>query len=71
MKPDAAIFREAIRRAGCRPEECFFTDDKAVNIRAAVQLGIDAVQFNGAAALQDELTQRGVEWQAGEFSKGI
>ena len=71
MKPDAAIFREAIRRAGCRPDECFFTDDKAVNIRAAVQLGIDAVQFSGAAALQDELTQRGVEWQAGEFSKGI
>ena len=71
MKPDAAIFREAIRRAGCRPEECFFIDDKAVNIRAAVQLGIDAVQFSGAAALQDELTQRGVEWQAGEFSKGI
>src|SRR5215469_1502252 len=25
LKPDAAIYREAVERAGCRPEECFFT----------------------------------------------
>ena len=49
MKPDAAIYREAIRRAGCRPEECFFTDDKAENIAAAIELGIDAVQFTAAS----------------------
>ena len=64
MKPHAAIYREAIRRAACRPEECFFTDDKAENISAAAELGIDAVQFTGAAALEDQLRQRGVNWQA-------
>ncbi len=62
MKPHAAIFQEAIRRAACRPEECFFTDDKAENIRAAAGLGIDAVQFAGAAALEDQLRQGGVNW---------
>ncbi len=62
MKPDAAIYREAIRRAGCRPEECFFTDDKAENIAAAIELGIDAVQFTAATALEDQLRKRGVVW---------
>ena len=50
MKPHTAIFREAVRRAECRPRECFFTDDKAENISAAAKLGIDAVQFIGVAA---------------------
>jgi len=62
MKPDAAIYREAIRQAGCRAEDCFFTDDKAENIAAAIELGIDAVQFSGAAALDHQLRQRGVVW---------
>ena len=62
MKPDTAIFREAVRRAGRRPEECFFSDDKAENISAAARLGIDAVQFAGAAALEDQLKQHGVDW---------
>src|ERR1035438_3107315 len=29
MKPNPRIFREAVARAGCRPEECFYTDDIA------------------------------------------
>ncbi len=62
MKPDAAIYREAIQRAGCSPEECFFTDDKVENIAAAVELGIDAVKFSGTAALEDQLRKRGVDW---------
>ena len=62
MKPHTAIFREAVRRAECHPRECFFTDDKAENISAAAELGIDAVQFIGAAALEDQLRQRGINW---------
>src|SRR6202451_2341199 len=30
-KPEAKIYHEAIARAQCDPEECFFTDDLAVN----------------------------------------
>ena len=59
LKPDAAIYQEAIKRAECLPEECFFTDDIAINVEAARQNGIDAVQFRSAAQLEEELLARG------------
>jgi glucose-1-phosphatase len=57
-KPEAKIYREAIARAHCTPEECFFTDDMAVNIEAALQHGMDAVQFLSAEHLERELRAR-------------
>jgi putative hydrolase of the HAD superfamily len=63
MKPDAAIFREAIRRAGCRPEECFYTDDIPAYVEAARALGIDAVRFESAARIAAELRARGISWE--------
>ncbi len=62
MKPEEGIYQEAIRIAGCRPGECFFTDDKVVNVDAALELGIDATVFRDEATLQGELRERGVEW---------
>jgi putative hydrolase of the HAD superfamily len=59
-KPEAKIYREAIARAWCAPEECFFTDDLAVNIEAARQHGMDAVQFLSADQLERELRARGL-----------
>jgi glucose-1-phosphatase len=58
-KPEAKIYQEAIARAECRPEECFFTDDMAVNIEAARAHGMDAVQFVSAGQLERELRVRG------------
>jgi epoxide hydrolase-like predicted phosphatase len=58
-KPEAKIYQEAIARAHCDPEECFFTDDLAVNIEAARAHGIDAVQFFSADQLERELRVRG------------
>ena len=60
LKPDAEIYRKAIQRAGCRPDECFFTDDIAINVDAARENGMDAVQFLSAAQLEEELKTRGV-----------
>jgi glucose-1-phosphatase len=60
MKPDARIYQEAIKRSWCRPEECFFTDDIAINVEAARNNGMDAVQFLSAAQIEDELKARGV-----------
>ena len=60
LKPDAEIYQEAIARAGCRAEECFFTDDILVNVEAAREHGMDAVQFLSAAQLEAELKTRGV-----------
>jgi len=58
MKPQPEIFREAIARAGCRPEACFFTDDIAAYVSAAREQGIDAVQFHSFEQAQDELRAR-------------
>ncbi len=62
LKPAPRIYQEAIRRAGCLPEECFFTDDVPLYVEAAREQGIDAVQFHSAGQLEEELRKRGVEW---------
>jgi putative hydrolase of the HAD superfamily len=63
MKPLPEIFQAAIARAGCRPEECFYTDDIAAFVAAARSLGIDAVRFESLAQLEEELRARGICWQ--------
>ena len=60
MKPQEAIYRVAIEKAGCRPEECFYTDDIAEYVEGARRIGIDAVQFQGAEQLQRELAARNI-----------
>ena len=62
MKPQPEIYRTAVDRAGCRPEECFYTDDIAEYVAAARELGIDAVQFQSAAQIEAELHSRGIAW---------
>ncbi len=69
-KPEAAIYRAAIERAGCRAEECFFTDDLAANVEAAREQGIDAVQFLSATQLEQELVARGLMNGSGTGSHG-
>ena len=61
-KPEPEIYREAILRAGCRPQEIFFTDDRQDNVEGALQAGIDAVQFESLEKLQRDLEFRGVRW---------
>ncbi len=58
-KPSPDIYREAVRRAGCEAEECFFTDDIPLYVEGARELGIDAVQFQSAAQIEAELRARG------------
>ena len=62
MKPRREIFQAALERCGCRPEECFYTDDIAAYVEAAQRLGIDAVQFESLAQLERELKARGIRW---------
>ena len=61
MKPNAPIYEEAIRKAGCKPEECFFTDDVMPYVEGARRAGIDAVQFQNAAQLKTALAERGIQ----------
>ena len=44
-KPEPAIYRHAIAGLGTAPEEILFVDDRAENIAAAHQAGINAVQY--------------------------
>ena len=59
-KPDPRIYQEAIRRSGCRPEECFFTDDVEDYVKGACASGMDAVRFTGLEKLLGDLRERGV-----------
>ncbi len=64
LKPAPAIYQAAVARAGCRPEECFYTDDVPSYVEAARQHGLDGVAFCGLEHLAGELHARGVRWQA-------
>jgi FMN phosphatase YigB (HAD superfamily) len=63
MKPSPAIYRQAIARARCAPNEIFFTDDIADYVAAAKREGIDAVQFESSEQIERELRSRGVRWE--------
>lgn len=58
MKPSPEIYQRAVEAAGCRPEECFFTDDIAEYVEGARRYGIDAVQFQSVAQIEEELHKR-------------
>ena len=60
MKPSPVIYRKAIAEAQCQAHECFFTDDIAEYVEGAREQGIDAVQFQSAAQIEEELRRRGV-----------
>jgi FMN phosphatase YigB (HAD superfamily) len=63
LKPSPVIYQEAIARAECRPEECFFTDDIAAYVEAARGHGMDAVLFQSREQLEKELLARGIRWE--------
>jgi 2-haloacid dehalogenase len=59
-KPDPAIYEITVARIGRRPEELVFVDDKAQNVAAAIELGLDAILFAGAEELRPALRERGL-----------
>ncbi len=62
MKPAPEIYREAVARAGCRPEECFYADDIPAYVEGARRLGIRAVQFRSLQQLETDMRAHGIEW---------
>ena len=61
MKPDAAIYRAAIEISGRPAATGLFVDDKAENCAAARSAGMNAIQFETAAQLREELLRYGIE----------
>ena len=62
MKPAARIYQAAVEKAGCRAEECFFTDDIPANVDAAKEQGMDGAPFTSHEQLAHDLRARGVQW---------
>lgn len=60
MKPAPEIYRAALAKAECRPEECLFIDDLAENIEGAKKEGIDGIVFENATQLTADLSARGL-----------
>lgn len=60
MKPDPAIYRAAVSRAGVPAGQVFFTDDRQENVEGALAAGLDAVLFTSAADLRAALRSRGI-----------
>ncbi len=59
-KPDPEIYRYTCRELGVAPGEALFLDDKPENIAAAESVGMQAIQFTTAEALEAELERRGL-----------
>ncbi len=60
-KPEREIYEVLFNRYSLCPQDCFFIDDNAVNVRAADLLGMRGYTFNGdAAKLRARLRKMGV-----------
>ncbi|MFA6317558.1 MAG: HAD family phosphatase [Elusimicrobiota bacterium] len=59
-KPEPAIYKEALRRAGVKASEAVFIDDLPENVEAARKQGIHAILYPGPKELRRRLTELGV-----------
>lgn len=57
-KPQTVIYEKAAELAGRPPQEIFFVDDRADNVRGALDSGFDAVQFTSVSQFKSELESR-------------
>ena len=61
VKPQPEIYRLLFEKFSLRPEECFFVDDFAPNVEAALCCGMSGAVFNaGVPALRKALRKAGV-----------
>lgn len=59
-KPNAEIYRLALKITQRAPSECILIDDRELNLECARELGINTVLYNGVGQLRDELARFGV-----------
>lgn len=55
LKPDVAIYKRLCEKFNIKPEECVFTDDKAVNVVGAISAGMHGIVFQNAKQYKREL----------------
>lgn len=59
-KPSPLIYNMALDSLGVKPQNTFYTDDRAELIESACGLGINGVVFQGVERLRQDLLTRGV-----------
>ena len=60
LKPDRAIFELTLRQCGLEAQRSLFVDDMQANVDGARAVGMQAVQFENAEQVRQELTKRGI-----------
>ena len=55
VKPDPAIYRILLEKYDLKAEECVFADDRADNVEAAQQVGMQAIVFTTTEAYKEAL----------------
>ena len=56
-KPEAAIYERCLEELGTSPDQTLIVDDREVNVRAARNLGIQAIQFKSVLQLRAQLEE--------------
>src|SRR5882762_3377890 len=59
IKPDPAIYEHTLYGLGVSASESLFVDDREINIQAARDLGMHAIQFDSIAQLKEDLEAMG------------
>jgi putative hydrolase of the HAD superfamily len=60
-KPDPQIYLHALAQLDTQPDETLFIDDKHVNVEAALELGMKAVEFSTIDRLRADLVAAGLQ----------
>ncbi len=54
-KPDSSIYKVALEKASTTPEQSIFIDDLIENVQAAIDFGINALQYRSYSKLKFDL----------------
>lgn len=65
MKPDRAIYEDALAKLGLPPEVCVYIDDLPENVDAAHGVGMQAIHYTGHEQLVHDLAVLGVQGEPG------
>jgi epoxide hydrolase-like predicted phosphatase len=60
-KPNPKIFKNAIKKAKCKPKEIIYIDDGLNNVKAAQEMNINAIKFNSVSEIIKKLKDLGVK----------
>jgi putative hydrolase of the HAD superfamily len=59
-KPEAGIYKLALKITQRQPSECILIDDRGLNLECARELGMNTIQYKNLAQLREDLARFGV-----------